>query len=224
MYFIEFFFILVGLFQSTFKYAATLSCHTNLKVNLTIMSTQESEGGEDNYEILRQCLKKPCTNLLRKILLKRFNRCDDIVRAIPLEEVSDQTRTALANKSKIKSLHFKVLCDIFQSGVCNGYIGPPAIGWLSPEEEEGVPTGNDSVTDDIIRIWKLWQLHIENNPDETVTDNEFNKALTTLLDIGKRLGSNEDFKELGFEFTKEICCTCKTNPGNIPKVINVNQI
>lgn len=113
MYFIEFFFILVGLFQSTFKYAATLSCHTNLKVNLTIMSTQESEGGEDNYEILRQCLKKPCTNLLRKILLKRFNRCDDIVRAIPLEEVSDQTRTALANKSKIKSLHFKVLCDIF---------------------------------------------------------------------------------------------------------------
>lgn len=77
------------------------------------MSTQESEGGEDNYEILRQCLKKPCTNLLRKILLKRFNRCDDIVRAIPLEEVSDQTRTALANKSKIKSLHFKVLCDIF---------------------------------------------------------------------------------------------------------------
>lgn len=63
-------FILVGLFQSTFKYAATLSCHTNLKVNLTIMSTQESEGGEDNYEILRQCLKKPCTNLLRKILFK----------------------------------------------------------------------------------------------------------------------------------------------------------
>lgn len=108
-----------------------------------------------------------------------------------MEEVSDQTRTALANKSKIKSLHFKVLCDIFQSGVCNGYIGPPAIGWLSPEEEEGVPTGNDSVTDDIIRIWKLWQLHIENNPDETVTDNEFNKAFTTLLDIGKRLSSNE---------------------------------
>lgn len=89
---------------------------------------------------------------------------------------------------------------------------PPTIGWLSPEE---VPVGNDRVTDDIIRIWKLWQLHIENNPDETVSDNEFNKALTILLDIGKRLSSNEDFKELGFEFTKEICSACKSNSGNL---------
>lgn len=177
------------------------------------MSTQESEGGEDNYEILRKCLKKPCTNLLRKILLKRFNRWDDIVRAIPLEQVSDQTKTALEKKSKIKSLHFKVICDIFQSGVCNDYIGPPAIGWLSREEE--VPTGNNSITDDIIRIWNLWLLHIENNPDETVTDNEFNKALTILLDIGKRLSTNEDFRDLGFEFTKEICSACKNNSGGL---------
>lgn len=186
------------------------------------MSTQESEGGEDNYEILRKCFKKPCTTLLRKILLKRFNRWDDIVRAIPLEQVSDQTKTALEKKSKIKSLHFKVLCDIFQSGVCNGFLGPPAIGWLSPEEEtEEVPSGNDSVTDDIVRIWKLWQLHIENNPDETVTDNEFNKALTILLDIGKRLSSNEDFMELGCKFTKEICSACKNNAGNLFSVFKM---
>lgn len=182
------------------------------------MSTRESEGGEDNYEIIRQCLKKPCTNLLRKILLKRFNRWDDIVRVIPLGQVSDQTKTALANKNKIKSLHFKVLCDIFQSGVCNDFLGPPAIGWLPLEEEEEVPTGNDNVTNDIIKIWKLWQLHIENNSDETVTDNEFNKALTILLDIGKRLSCNEDFMELGFEFTKEICSACKNNSGNLSLV------
>lgn len=70
------------------------------------MSTQESEGGEDNYEILRKCLKKPCTNLLRKILLKRFNRWDDIVRAIPLEQVSDQTKTALKKKKQNKKFTF----------------------------------------------------------------------------------------------------------------------
>lgn len=85
------------------------------------MSTQESEGGEDNYEILRKCLKKPCAKLLRKILQMRFNRWDDIVRAITFEQVSDQTKTTLEKKSKIKNLHFKVLCDIFKSGVCSGF-------------------------------------------------------------------------------------------------------
>lgn len=65
-------------------------------------------------------------------------------------------------------------------------------------------------------------MYIENNLDEIVIDNEFNKVLIILLDIGKRLGSNEDFKEFGFEFMKEICFICKINFGNIFKVINVN--
>lgn len=64
-------------------------------------------------------------------------------------------------------------------------------------------------------------MHIENNPDETVTDNEFNKALTILLDIGKRLSSNEDFMELGCNFTKEICSACKNNAGNFFSVFKM---
>lgn len=57
-------------------------------------------------------------------------------------------------------------------------------------------------------------MYIENNLDEIVIDNEFNKVLIILLDIGKWLSSNEDFMEFGCKFIKEICFVCKNNVGN----------
>ena len=174
------------------------------------MSTQESDGGEENFENLRKCLKKPCTILLRNILKKKFRKSEEIRQAIPSDKLSNHAKSTLDKKNKAWNLHIKVLCEIFQSGVCDCLLGSPAIGWLSPNE---VPDSDIGVADDIARIWKIWQKNIENNTEEILSDNDYNKTITILLEIGKRISSHESFSDIGCEYYKEICTVSKGNHG-----------
>lgn len=180
------------------------------------MSTEESDGGEENFETLRKCLKKPCTNLLRFILKSKFRIYEELKAAIPREGISEETKSALQKQNKIRKLKFPLLGEIFRTGVCDRFFGQPGIGWSSTEE---IPEDCIGVADDILRIWRLWQENIENNDEETVSDNDSNEAFNVLIDIGNRMSDRQEFADSGLEFHREICLARKGNYGNVSKHI-----
>ncbi|XP_062619241.1 uncharacterized protein LOC134280803, partial [Saccostrea cucullata] len=174
------------------------------------MSTEESDGGSVNFEILRTCLKTPCTKLLQNILKLKFKRYEELKEGVPLDTLSDRSKYVLERQNRVSKLNLPVLCDIFRSGAFESLIGLPVLGWFSIEE---IPEEHIGIADEIQRIWRIWQKHIKDNEDETLSDNDSNIAMKTLMEIGFRMSKRRELKEFGVDFFREVGLACNEEPN-----------
>lgn len=182
------------------------------------MSSESEDEDRNNFFQLRTFFEDDCTKLFRNVLEKYFSNCSNLVESIPKDAyrtenvngfISDKDEIRLkSDDASFKKFNFKLLCALFETGVCDKCCGRPPLGWQTTEET--VVSNHQNTGEDILQIMQIWRKYLENNEEEELSINDMEIIWNILQDVACRLSNN--FSTFGKKFLKKIE---KKTSGNV---------
>lgn len=163
-----------------------------------------------NFFELWKFFENDCRKILRSLLENYFSNYAVLVEKIPCEAyisensngiISEEDQRLIGNESAIsKKFSFELLCNIFESSVCDEYCGRPSVGWRS--KEESTLSNFQNTGDDILQLVLLYRQYLSRNKEREISNRDNQMIWSTLRDVAGRLSNT--CPKIGKKFLKRI--------------------
>lgn len=176
-------------------------------------SSESSESdAEDkaNFFELWKFFENDCKKLFRSLLENYFSSYAVLVDKIPQEAytsensngiISEEDQRLIESENAIsKKFSFELLCNIFETGVCDEYCGRPSVGWKL--KEETTLSYFQNTGDAILQLVLLSRQYLSRNKEREISNRDNHMIWSTLRNVADRLSST--CPKIGKKFLKKI--------------------
>lgn len=173
-------------------------------------SESSDSDAEDNFFELWKFFENDCRKILRSLLENYFSNYAVLVEKIPCEAyisensngiISEEDQRLIGSENAIsKKFSFELLCNIFESGVCDEYCGRPSVGWRS--KEESTLSNFQNTGDNISQLVLLYRQYLSRNKEREISNRDNQMIWSTLRDVAGRLSNT--CPKIGKKFLKRI--------------------
>lgn len=163
-----------------------------------------------NFFELWKFFENDCRKILRSLLENYFSSYAVLVEKIPREAytsensngiISEEDQRLIGSENAIsKKFSFELLCNIFESGVCDEYCGRPSVGWRS--KEESTLSNFQNTGDNILQLVLLYRQYLSRNKEREISNRDNQMIWSTLQDVAGRLSNT--CPKIGKKFLKRI--------------------
>lgn len=161
-----------------------------------------------NFCELLKFFENDCRKILRSLLENYFSSYAVLVEKIPPEAytsensngiISEEDQRLIESESAIsKKFSFELLCNIFESSVCDEYCGRPSVGWRS--KEESTLSNFQNTGDNILQLVLLYRQYLSRNKEREISNRDNQMIWSTLRDVAGRLSNT--CPKIGKKFLK----------------------
>ncbi|XP_056000947.1 serine/threonine-protein phosphatase 6 regulatory ankyrin repeat subunit A-like isoform X2 [Ostrea edulis] len=146
----------------------------------------------ENFENLKTHFKIDCAKFLGNILLLCLKNIENLTKSDKFALLDMGSQNEICKRNSF-ILSVPVLCDIILKGMCEEHMGN--FNWYLREE-------GFTFSDDVARLRDIWKLHIVDNDDERISEEDKEHIWSEINAVGERMGSR--FREAGKTYLESI--------------------